>query len=174
MLAGDNGVWWACGGLAQLQSGWGPPEWWGGEKDYAVYPPPRKPNWKHEGWSCSACSPSCFLFHVTVNCFLLLKSLMQYQPLWLQHSPFEAISTLRRSSVKPGTITLTPKVHYAPGKTCPQQHHRGSRTCSVTRGRAVLLGQIENDLGKCGSHPAPFAHSKLWLERRRIKNKNKS
>ena len=116
----------------------------------------------------------CFLFLVTVKCFLLLKSLMQYQPLWLEHSPFEAISTLRRSSVKPGTIALTPKVHYAPGEMCPQQHHRGSRTRSDTQGRAVLLGQIENDLGRCGSHLAPFADSKLWLERRRIKNKNKS
>lgn len=44
---------------------------------------------------------------------------MQYQPLWLELSPWEAVSTLTRGSTKPRTAALTPEVHYAPGKTSP-------------------------------------------------------
>lgn len=41
-------------------------------------------------------------------------------------------------------------------------------------GQNSPLGQIGNDLGKCGSHTGPFADHKLWLERSTIKNKNKA
>lgn len=111
----------------------------GGDNQRGGLPPPRKPNWKHEGWTCSTCFPIIFFFPlVTVNCFLVLKSIMQYQPLWLEHSPWEAVSTLRRGSAEPGTTALTPEVHYASGKTSPQHHWRQHYT-QWPLGRALLL-----------------------------------
>lgn len=122
--------------------------------------------------------PTCFLTHLFVfscHCELLCssKSIMQYQPLWLELSPWEAVSILTRGCAKPGTTALTPEVYYAPQETSPQQHQWRQHLHTMTPGRSSPLEEVGNDLGKCRSHLAPFADLKFWLERSRVKNKNK-
>lgn len=110
-----------------------------------------------------------------MNCFLVLKSIMQYQPLWLEFSPWEAVSTLTRGSTKPRTAALTPRSPLCPRENFPlQSHHWRQHLHTTMPGQNSPLGQIGNDLGKCGSHLGPFAARKLWLERSRIKHKKKA
>lgn len=64
---------------------------------------------------------------------------MQYQPLGLGLSPWEAVSTLTRGSVKPGTTALTPEAHYAPGEISSQLYHWGQHLHIKTPGQSSSL-----------------------------------
>lgn len=146
----------------------------GGEKDHAVYPLLGSPIENMRDGAVPFVSHQLFSF--SCHCELLSSSQehnAMSTPLTRAFS-LGGSKRIKKRQCKARNSSIDPRSPLCPGKMSLQQHYWGQHYTPWTLGRALLFGQIENDLGKCRSHSAPFADPKLWLERSRIKNKSKS